>query len=91
MQKRSPWTPYADGHAANYEDGGNDYLVIVTDGYINARFRMTADRMVDRHGLLEEIEDEIAHLASEKLKRGAVLQPLGKRPPTITFDTRDAA
>jgi hypothetical protein len=91
MQKQSPWERYADGHSASFEAGGKDYLVIVTDGYINARFRMTADRMVDRKCLIEDIEDEISFLASEKLRLGAFIQPLGRRPPTITFDTRDAA
>ncbi len=81
MQKRSPWQRYADGHAASFEAGGKDYLVIVTDSYINARYRMTADRIVDRSSLIEEIEDEISILAWEKLKRGAVFQSLGKRPP----------
>ncbi len=89
MQKQSPWQAYSDGHAASFEDGGKEYLVIVTDGYINARYRMTADRMVDRKGLIEDIDDEICHMAAQKLRRGAVFQPLGKRPPQILFDARD--
>ncbi len=90
MQKRSPWQRYADGHAASFEAGGKEYLVIVTDDFVNARYRMTADRMVDRHGLIEEIEDEVAHIAGEMLKRGGVFQPSGKRPPQITLGARDA-
>jgi hypothetical protein len=89
MQKRSPWQRYADGHAADFEAGGKDYVVIVTDAYVNARYRMTADRLVDRKGLIEDMEDEIAHLASLKLSRGGVFQPLGKRPPQITLDSKD--
>jgi hypothetical protein len=90
MQKRSPWQRYSDGHAADFEAGGKTYAVIVTDAYVNARFRMSADRPVDRKCLIEDMEDEIAHLAGEKLKRGAVFQPLGKRPPQITLDSKDA-
>ena len=90
MHKRSPWQRYADGHAADFEAGGKDYLVIVADSYLNARYRMPADRMVDRKGLVEEIEDEISHLAALKLSRGSVFQPLGKRAPQIVFDARDA-
>ncbi len=90
MQKRSPWQRYADGHAASFEADGKDYLVIVADSYINARYRMTEDRIVDRSSLVEEIEDEISYLAGQKLARGAVFKPLGKRPPQITFDARDA-
>ena len=90
MHKRSPWQRYADGHAADFEAGGKGYLVIVADSYLNARYRMRADRMVDRKGLVEEIEDEISHLAAQKLSRGSVFQPLGKRPPQIVFDARDA-
>ena len=90
MHKRSPWQRYADGHAADFEAGGKDYLVIVADSYLNARYHMRADRMVDRKCLVEEIEDEISHLAAQKLSRGSVFQPLGKRPPQIVFDARDA-
>jgi hypothetical protein len=90
MQKRSPWQSYADGHAADFEAGGKVYLVIVTDGYVNARYRMTADRIVDRGSLIEELEDEIIYLAGEKLKRGAVFESRGKRPPQITLDSKDA-
>jgi hypothetical protein len=90
MQKRSPWQRYSDGHAADFEADGKTYAVIVTDAYVNARFRMSADRLVDRKCLIEDMEDEIAHIAGEKLKRGAVFQPLGKRPPQITLDSKDA-
>jgi hypothetical protein len=89
MLKRSPWQSYSDGHAASFEAGGQEYLVIVTDGYVNARYRMTADRMVDRGSLIEEMEDEIVYLAGEKLKRGAVFPSRGKRPPQITLDSKD--
>ena len=89
MQKRSPWQSYGDGHAANFEAGGVAYLVIVTDAYVNARYRMTADRIVDRGSLIEEMEDEIAYLAGQKLSRGGVFQPSGRRPPQITLDAKD--
>jgi hypothetical protein len=58
MQKQSPWTKYGDGHAADCEAHGKGYLVIVTDAYLNTRYRMTADRLVDRKCLIEDIEDE---------------------------------
>ncbi len=90
MQKRSPWQRYADGHAASFEADGKEYFVIVTDGYINARYRMSEDRIVDRHSLIEEIEDEIQHLAAQKLSRGLVSQPLGRRPAQIVLDAPDA-
>jgi hypothetical protein len=89
MQKRSPWQRYADGHAADFEAGSKTYVVIVTDGYVNARYGMTADRLVDRKGLIEDMEDEIAYLAGLKLSRGDVFQPLGKRPTQIALDSKD--
>lgn len=90
MQKRSPWQRYADGHAASFEADGKEYFVIVTDGYINARYRLREDHIVDRHSLLEEIDDEIRHLATQKLRAGKVSHPVGKRPPEIVFDAFDA-
>ncbi len=90
MQKRSPWQRYADGHAASFEADGKEYYVIVTDGYINARYRLRDDHIVDRHSLIEEIEDEMGLLAAQKLKRGLVSHPAGKRPPEIIFDAPDA-
>ena len=90
MHKRSPWTQYGDGHAADYEAGGKGYLVIVTDAYLNTRYRMSADRIVDRKSLIEEIEDEIAYLAQKKLVGGGVFQPLGRRAPQIVIDAKDA-
>jgi hypothetical protein len=90
MQKRSPWQRYSDGHSASFEADGKEYFVIVTDGYINARYGLRDDDIVDRHSLIEEIEDEIAHLAAQKVHRGLVSQPLGKRPAQIVFDARDA-
>ncbi|MGO8779803.1 MAG: hypothetical protein ACLQKK_12960 [Rhodomicrobium sp.] len=90
MQKRSPWQRYADGHAANFEADGKEYFVIVTDGYINARYHLRDDHIVDRHSLIEEIEDEIGVLAARKLHRGVVSHPAGKRPPEMIFDARDA-
>lgn len=89
MQKRSPWTKYGDGHAADYEADGRGYLVIVTDAYLNRRYRMSADRPVDRKSLIEDIEDEIAHLAQQKLEEGASFQPLGRRAPQIVIDAKD--
>jgi hypothetical protein len=90
MQKRSPWQRYGDGHAADYEAGGKGYLVIVTDGYLNTRYRMSADRPVDRKCLIEDIEDEIAHMAQKKLEGGGQFQPLGRRAPQIVIDAQDA-
>ncbi len=90
MQKRSPWTKYGDGHAADYEADGKGYLVIVTDGYLNTRYRMSADRPVDRKCLIEDIEDEIAYLAQKKLAGGGQFQPLGRRAPQIVIDAKDA-
>ena len=90
MYKRSPWTKYGDGHAADYEAGGKSYVVIVTDAYLNARYRMSADRPVDRKSLIEDIEDEIAHLAQRKLEKGGYFQPLGRRAPQIVIDAKDA-
>lgn len=90
MHKRSPWTKYGDGHAADYEAGGKGYVVIVTDAYLNARYRMSADRPVDRKSLIEDIEDEIAHLAQKKLEKGGHFQPLGRRAPQIVIDAKDA-
>ena len=90
MQKRSPWQRYADGHAATFEADGKEYFVIVTDGYFSARYRLREDHIVDRRSLIEEIEDEIRYLAGQKLQRGLVSQPLGKRPPEIIFDAFDA-
>ena len=90
MHKRSPWTKYGDGHAADYETGGKSYVVIVTDAYLNARYRMSADRPVDRKSLIEDIEDEIAHLAQQKLEKGGHFQPLGRRAPQIVIDAKDA-
>ena len=81
---------YADGHAADYEAGGKDYLVIVTDAYINARYRMTEDRIVDRKCLIEDIEDEIGYMAQKKLAGGGMFQPLGSRAPQIVIDAKDA-
>jgi hypothetical protein len=89
MQKRSPWQRYADGHAATFEAGGKEYFVIVTDGYINARYGLREDHIVDRHSLIEEIEDEIRYLAGQKLQRGLVSRPPGKRPSEIIFDAFD--
>jgi hypothetical protein len=86
MQKRSPWTKYGDGHAADYEADGKGYLVIVTDAYLNTRYRMTADRKC----LIEDIEDEIAYLAQKKLAGGGQFQPLGRRAPQIVIDAIDA-
>jgi len=90
MQKRSPWIKYGDGHAADYEADGKGYLVIVTDAYLNTRYRMSADRLVDRKCLIEDIEDEIAHMAQKKLEGGALFQPLGRRAPQIVIDAKDA-
>ena len=90
MQKRSPWTKYSDGHAADYEADGKGYFVIVTDAYLNTRYRMTADRLVDRKCLIEDIEDEIAYLAQKKLASGGQFQPLGRRAPQIVIDASDA-
>ena len=90
MQKRSPWTKYGDGHAAGYEADGKGYFVIVTDAYLNTRYRMTADRLVDRKCLIEDIEDEIAYLAQKKLASGGQFQPLGRRAPQIVIDADDA-
>ena len=86
MQKRSPWTKYGDGHAADYEAGGKAYVLIVTDAYLNQRYRMSAERLVDRKSLIEDIEDEIAHLARKKLEKGGAFQPLGRRAPQIVID-----
>lgn len=90
MEKRSPWRQYADGHAASFEAEGKEYFVIVTDAYINTRYRLRDDHIVDRHSLLEEIEDDIRLLAAQKMQRGLVLHPVGKRPPEIIFDASDA-
>jgi hypothetical protein len=90
MQKRSPWQRYADGHAASFEADGKEYFVIVTDGYVNARYGLRDDHIVDRHSLIEEIEDEIELLAAQKIQRGLVTQPIGKRPAQIVVDTPDA-
>ncbi len=90
MHKRSPWTKYGDGHAADYEAGGKAYLVIVTDAYLNTRYRMSEDRPVDRKCLIEDIEDEIAYLAQRKLADGGQFQPLGRRAPQIVIDAKDA-
>ncbi len=90
MQKRSPWAKYGDGHAADYEADGKVYLVIVTDAYLNKRYRMSADRPVDRKCLIEDIEDEIAHMARNKLASGGHFQPLGRRAPQIVIDAKDA-
>ncbi len=90
MQKQSPWQRYSDGHAADYQADGQAYLVIVTDGYLNTRYRMSADRPVDRKCLIEDIEDEIAHIAQRKLASGGQFQPLGRRAPHIVIDAKDA-
>jgi hypothetical protein len=90
MQKQSPWQRYGDGHAADYHADGKGYLVIVTDGYLNTRYRMSADRPVDRKCLIEDIEDEIAHIAQKKLAGGGLFQPLGRRAPQIVIDAKDA-
>ena len=90
MHKRSPWIKYGDGHAADYEDAGKAYLVIVTDAYLNTRYHMSADRPVDRKCLIEDIEDEIAYLAQKKLADGGLFQPLGRRAPQIVIDAKDA-
>ncbi len=90
MQKRSPWQRYADGHAASFEADGKEYFVIVTDGYINALYRLREDHIVDRHSLIEEIEDEIGLLAAQKLRCGLVSRPVGRRPAEIIFDASDA-
>jgi hypothetical protein len=90
MQKRSPWAKYGDGHAADYEADGEGYLVIVTDAYLNTRYRMSADRLVDRKCLIEDIEDEIAYLAQKKLASGRQFQPPGRRAPQIVIDANDA-
>jgi hypothetical protein len=90
MQKRSPWQRYADGHAASFEADGKEYFVIVTDGYINALYHLREDHIVDRHSLIEEIEDEIKLLAAQKLNRGQFSNPIGKRPPEIILDAPDA-
>ncbi len=90
MQKRSPWQRYADGHAASFEADGKEYFVIVTGGYINARYHLREDHIVDRHSLIEEIEDEIGLLAAQKVSRGLISNPVGKRPPEIVFDASDA-
>jgi hypothetical protein len=90
MQKRSPWTKYGDGHAADHEAEGKTYLVIVTDAYLNTRYRMSADRPVDRKCLIEDIEDEIAHMAQKKLEGGALFQPSGRRAPQFVIDAKDA-
>ena len=90
MHKRSPWIKYGDGHAADYEAGGKAYLVIVTDWYLNTRYRMSEDRPVDRKCLIEDIEDEIAYLAQRKLADGGEFQPLGRRAPQIVIDAKDA-
>lgn len=90
MQKRSPWQRYADGHAASFEADGKEYFVIVTDGYINARYHLREDHIVDRHGLIEEIEDEIQFLAAQKVSRGQFSKPVGKRPMEVIFDAPDA-
>ena len=85
MQKRSPWQRYADGHAASFEFAGKEYFVLVTDGYINARYGLRASDMVDRHSLIEEIEDEIGHMAAQKLQRGHLSEPFGKTAPANCF------
>ncbi len=90
MRKRSPWTKYGEGHAADYDVDGKGYLVIVTDAYLNTRYRMSADRPVDRKCLIEDIEDEIAYLAQRKLLEGGHFQPLGRRAPQIVIDAKDA-
>ncbi len=90
MRKRSPWTKYGEGHAADYDVDGKGYLVIVTDAYLNTRYRMSADRPVDRKCLIEDIEDEIAYLAQRKLFEGGHFQPLGRRAPQIVIDATDA-
>ncbi len=90
MRKRSPWTKYGDGHSAEYEADGKGYLVIVTDAYLNTRYRMSDDRPVDRKCLIEDIEDEIAYLAQKKLAGGGQFQPLGRRTPQIVIDAKDA-
>jgi hypothetical protein len=51
---------------------------------------MTADRLVDRKCLIEDIEDEIAYLAQKKLASGGQFQPLGRRAPQIVIDAKDA-
>lgn len=90
MQKRSPWQRYADGHAASFEADGIEYSVIVTDGYINALYHLREDHIVDRHSLIEEIEDEIRVIAAQKLGRGQFSRPMGKRPAQIILDAPDA-
>jgi hypothetical protein len=82
MRKRSPWTAYGDGHAADYEAGGKGYLVIVTDAYLNTRYRMSADRLVDRKCLIEDIEDEIAYLAQKKAGRRRPVSAARQASPT---------
>ena len=90
MQKRSPWQRYADGHAASFDADGKEFFVIVTDGYINALYQLREDHIVDRHSLIEEIEEEIRVLAAQKLSRGQYSRPIGKRPPEIILDAPDA-
>ena len=90
MEKRSPWQRYADGHAAAFEADGKEYFVIVTDGYIDALYRLREDHIVDRHSLIEEIEDEITLVAAQKLYRGLYSHPVGKRPSEIILDAPDA-
>ncbi len=75
---------------ADHEADGKGYLVIVTDAYLNTRYRMSADRPVDRKCLIEDIEDEIAHMAQKKLEGGALFQPSGRRAPQIVIDAKDA-
>jgi hypothetical protein len=89
MQKQSPWQRYADGHAASFEAEGKEYFVIVTDGYINALYHLREDHIVDRHSLIEEIEDEIRVVAARKLTRGQYSRPIGKRPPEIILNAPD--
>jgi hypothetical protein len=90
MQKQSPWKRYADGHAASFEADGMEFFVIVTDGYINALYHLREDHIVDRHSLIEEIEDEIGVLAAQKFNCGQYSHPIGKRPPEIVLDAPDA-
>ncbi|WKW51436.1 hypothetical protein [Rhodomicrobium lacus] len=91
MRKRSPWTRYGDGHAADFDAAGTDYFVIVTDAYLNTRYRMPADRPVDRKTLIEDIDDEIEAIAAAKLARGEATQPMGRRAAQIVIDAGDAA
>ncbi|MGO9545288.1 MAG: hypothetical protein ACLPPF_10890 [Rhodomicrobium sp.] len=90
MQKLSPWKRYADGHAASFESGGKEYFVIVTDGYINTRYGLAEEEVVDRHSLIEEIEDEIRHMSAEKVRRGIGSRPVRGEVLEIFFDTQDA-